>query len=600
MVLLETFGRNVGNTGDYEYAAPFTTGTHPYGYTISEVVFPLSSRNSNAGPVVVTIRERTSGNRPGNLVATLNNPSTFVVAFDVNQNTFTAPPGTTLSPNTTYYLVFNDRNAGTQPIHSAGRHARASRGGGKSDGLNDWDIPNLEMGSTKALRRRSPNDSWEERSQGLEFSISGSPIDIADVVSVVDNTPPPGAVCDGKYPAQDYWQWPRGYCIAKQTTGADSVGTTGRGMVGKPAAFIESGAGEFNPHGQHALYLRGATTGTIRIRTLHWRFSGVTNPTVWVTASPDAEVLLAGTAASFNGGIAIPVAPHDGEQVIELGFTIGAGAKDFEFELLPSRNASQRYNMLGWFEGRAMNSTYDWVRGPSIRVYVEGECPAEKGRCAAAPTPSNSPPEPQSSQPPDAVGEGQPAVNPGGVPSDDESPYAAVLADAEKAVAETDKGEIHVDRWRRVLAALGVDNGHTPMPASEAQGYVDRGWTRWVPVAVALAAIEEEAANPQPETEVEPSTDTTDNTPDPVVEPAACVSDELVNDVRGYSEETVSTDSELQSAYVERWLRVLQTFNGTANDATIMTPAEAQTYVDRGWVRWEPVLKAIQCLADQA
>ncbi len=180
------------------------------------------------------------------------------------------------------------------------------------------------------------------------------------------------------------------------------------------------------------------------------------------------------------------------------------------------------------------------------------------------------------------------------------NPHADLIADAEKAVTETDKGEIHVDRWHRVLAALGVDNGHTPMPASEAQGYVDRGWTRWVPVAVALAAIEEEAANPQPETEVEPSTDTTDNTPDPVVEPAACVPDELVNDVRGYSEETVSTNAELQSAYVERWLRVLQTFNGTANDSTIMTPAEAQTYVDKGWVRWEPVLKAIQCLADQA
>ncbi|MCY4295942.1 MAG: hypothetical protein OXE54_03105, partial [Gammaproteobacteria bacterium] len=171
---------------------------------------------------------------------------------------------------------------------------------------------------------------------------------------------------------------------------------------------------------------------------------------------------------------------------------------------------------------------------------------------------------------------------------------------AEKAVTETDKGEIHVDRWRRVLAALGVDNGHTPMPASEAQGYVDRGWTRWEPVAVALAAIEEEAANPQPETEVQPSTDTTDNTPDPVVEPAACVSDELVNDVRGYSEETVSTDADLQSAYVERWLRVLQTFNGTANDSTIMLPAEARTYRDKGWARWIPVVAALECLEGRA
>ncbi len=536
---------------------------------------------------MVAIRERGSDDLPGNLVASLSNPGSL--SDERGIFTFTAPAGTVLAPGTTYFLVFNDGLGNT----SSNRYARYRFRLPGETGQSGWSIADDSV-------RRNTGEAWRTHNFILVFSIKGSPIDIADVVSVVDNPPPPGAVCDGKYPAQDYWQWPRGYCIAKQTTGADSGGTTGRGMVGKPAAFIESGAGEFNPHGQHALYLRGAKTGTIRIRTLHWRFSGVTNPTVWVTASPDAEVLLAGTTASFHGGIAIPVAPHNGERVIELGFTIGAGAKDFEFELLPSRNASQRYNMLGWFEGRAMNSTYDWVRGPSIRVYVEGECPAEKGRCAAAPTPSNSPPEAQSSQPPVAVGEGQPAVNPEGVPSSEENPYAAIIADAEKAVTETDKGEIHVDRWRRVLAALGVDNGYTPMPASEAQGYVDRGWTRWEPVAVALAAIEEESTNPQPETVVEPSTDTTDNTPDPVVDPAACVSDELVNDVRGYSEETVSTDSELQSAYVERWLRVLQTFNGTANDATIMLPAEARTYRDKGWARWIPVVDALECLEEQA
>ena len=233
-------------------------------------------------------------------------------------------------------------------------------------------------------------------------------------------------------------------------------------------------------------------------------------------------------------------------------------------------------------------------RFDAVSTFCIGSCPPSQTQSG------NSPPETQNSPPDAVIIQGQPEVIAEGVPSDDESPYAAVLADAEKAITETDKGEIHVDRWQRVLAALGVDNGYTPMPASEAQGYVDRGWTRWVPVAVALAAIEEEAANPQPETEVEPSTDTTDNTPDPVVEPAACVPDELVNDVRGYSEETVSTDAELQSAYVERWLRVLQTFNGTANDSTIMLPAEARTYRDKGWARWIPVVAALECLEEQA
>ena len=51
----------------------------------------------------------------------------------------------------------------------------------------------------------------------------------------------------------------------------------------------------------------------------------------------------------------------------------------------------------------------------------------------------------------------------------------------------------HTDRWDRALLAFGEtvsDTTLTPMPASEAQGYADRGWTRWEPVAAALREIE--------------------------------------------------------------------------------------------------------------
>ena len=49
----------------------------------------------------------------------------------------------------------------------------------------------------------------------------------------------------------------------------------------------------------------------------------------------------------------------------------------------------------------------------------------------------------------------------------------------------------HTDRWDRVLLTLGEpvsDTTLTPMTASEAQGYVDRGWSRWVDVVAALKA----------------------------------------------------------------------------------------------------------------
>ena len=66
----------------------------------------------------------------------------------------------------------------------------------------------------------------------------------------------------------------------------------------------------------------------------------------------------------------------------------------------------------------------------------------------------------------------------------------ALIAQVRGYAAETHEGQAHVERWRRVLAAFGDDNGYTAMTAAEAQTYADRGWQRWVPVVDALAALE--------------------------------------------------------------------------------------------------------------
>ena len=55
------------------------------------------------------------------------------------------------------------------------------------------------------------------------------------------------------------------------------------------------------------------------------------------------------------------------------------------------------------------------------------------------------------------------------------------------------RNKAHTDRWDRALLAFGEtvpDGSLTPMTAAEAQGYVDRGWKRWVQVAEALWHIE--------------------------------------------------------------------------------------------------------------
>ena len=71
----------------------------------------------------------------------------------------------------------------------------------------------------------------------------------------------------------------------------------------------------------------------------------------------------------------------------------------------------------------------------------------------------------------------------------------------------------------------------------------------------------------------------------------ACVSAQLRADVESYAGETwrVSPD------HVERWSRVLAAF-GASNGYSPMTATESQTYADRGWTRWVPVVTALECL----
>ena len=99
-----------------------------------------------------------------------------------------------------------------------------------------------------------------------------------------------------------------------------------------------------------------------------------------------------------------------------------------------------------------------------------------------------------------AAGEGYTVGSPasGTVAIADDDPAPATVATVDPALvaqvrgyaAETHQGQEHVDRWKRVLAAFGDDNGYTPMTAAEAQTHADKGWQRWVPVAAALKALE--------------------------------------------------------------------------------------------------------------
>ena len=121
-----------------------------------------------------------------------------------------------------------------------------------------------------------------------------------------------------------------------------------------------------------------------------------------------------------------------------------------------------------------------------------------------------------------------------------------------KYAAETHHGAEHVDRWYRVL---GTFDAITAMTVEEAQSYADRGWGRWDPVVSELQ-----------------------NT----VAPQA-----VIDDVKKYAAE-----AQHGAEHVDRWYRVLGTFDAI----TAMTVEEAQSYADRGWGRWDPVVEALKAL----
>ncbi len=75
----------------------------------------------------------------------------------------------------------------------------------------------------------------------------------------------------------------------------------------------------------------------------------------------------------------------------------------------------------------------------------------------------------------------------------------------------------------------------------------------------------------------------------------SCVSPRLRSEAAARANETWRGAS-----HVERWLRVGQTFSGGANDATVVTPAEAHFHAAAGQPGWLPVADALRCMEQQS
>ena len=148
-----------GGASNHFQAQRFATGTNTGGYTISEVQVRLNTTASRS--TSVKIRKNNATNKPGDLVATLTNPGTLTGG---SENTFTAPPDTTLDASTNYWISVNEG------ITIAGDRASVARTTSDVEtGETGWSIDNTR------LTRSSETAGWSTNSQGpLVIAVKGT------------------------------------------------------------------------------------------------------------------------------------------------------------------------------------------------------------------------------------------------------------------------------------------------------------------------------------------------------------------------------------------------------------------------------------------
>ena len=137
-------------------AQKFETGANLDGYTVSEVDLALTHVAGRS--TSVKIRENNATNRPGNLVATLTNPASLTAD---SLNTFTAPPGTTLAANKTYWLTMGEGI-------STNRAQVETDLGNDETGEPDWSI------GDGSLWKLTEDVDWQTDNSSLLMTIKGT------------------------------------------------------------------------------------------------------------------------------------------------------------------------------------------------------------------------------------------------------------------------------------------------------------------------------------------------------------------------------------------------------------------------------------------
>ena len=155
-LVLNTAETRESGGNEVHYTQTFQTGANAQGYQLGNVAVRLESVTSGE-TTAVKIRENGSDSLPGNVVATLANPSTLSGAA---LNVFTAPAGTKLLPSTTYWLSVNDGISGSKVSYNITLSDTET-------GEAGWSIGNT------LLWRANESNNWASEESSLVFQVSG-------------------------------------------------------------------------------------------------------------------------------------------------------------------------------------------------------------------------------------------------------------------------------------------------------------------------------------------------------------------------------------------------------------------------------------------
>ncbi len=152
------------------------TGSWTGGYTLSTIQLRLGDDSTLPGvtDLIAAVKADDGSGEPGALVASLANPASLT---NDALNTFTAPAGTVLAPETTYWVVVNEERSNSADWVNL----RVTANDEEDEAFSGWSIGN------NRLSKVSASGSWNHGATVSNLIIvSGSVI----VGTTVDTTPP--------------------------------------------------------------------------------------------------------------------------------------------------------------------------------------------------------------------------------------------------------------------------------------------------------------------------------------------------------------------------------------------------------------------------